>query len=105
MDDRACMVKVLERMAHFYYEESCGQCTPCREGTGWMYRVIHRIENGQGRQADLDLLDDVAAKIQGRTICALGDAAAMPVAGMLRHFRDEFQYHIDHGKCLVESGG
>jgi NADH-quinone oxidoreductase subunit F len=104
MDDRACMVKVLERMAYFYHEESCGQCTPCREGTGWMYRVIHRIENGQGRQADLDLLDDVAAKIQGRTICALGDAAAMPVAGMLRHFRDEFQYHIDHGKCLVESG-
>ncbi len=104
MDDRACMVKVLERMAYFYHEESCGQCTPCREGTGWMYRVIHRIENGQGRQADLDLLDDVAAKIQGRTICALGDAAAMPVAGMLRHYRDEFQYHIDHGKCLVESG-
>ena len=104
MDDRACMVKVLERMAYFYHEESCGQCTPCREGTGWMYRVIHRIENGQGRQEDLDLLDDVAAKIQGRTICALGDAAAMPVAGMLRHFRDEFQYHIDHGKCLVESG-
>jgi NADH-quinone oxidoreductase subunit F len=66
--------------------------------------VIHRIEHGQGRQEDLDLLDDVAAKIQGRTICALGDAAAMPVAGMLRHFRDEFQYHIDHGKCLVESG-
>jgi NADH-quinone oxidoreductase subunit F len=104
MDDSNCMVKVLERMAYFYYEESCGQCTPCREGTGWMYRVIHRIETGQGRQQDLDLLDDVAAKIQGRTICALGDAAAMPVAGMLRHFRDEFQYHIDHGKCLVGPG-
>ena len=104
MDDSNCMVKVLERMAYFYYEESCGQCTPCREGTGWMYRVIHRIETGQGRQHDLELLDDVAAKIQGRTICALGDAAAMPVAGMLKHFRDEFQYHIDHGKCLVGPG-
>jgi NADH-quinone oxidoreductase subunit F len=104
MDDSNCMVKVLERMAYFYYEESCGQCTPCREGTGWMYRVIRRIETGDGRQEDLDLLDDVAAKIQGRTICALGDAAAMPVAGMLRHFRDEFQYHIDHGKCLVGPG-
>ena len=101
MDDSNCMVKVLERMAYFYYEESCGQCTPCREGTGWMYRVIHRIETGQGRQQDLDLLDDVAKKIMGRTICALGDAAAMPVAGMLKHFRDEFEYHIAHGKCPV----
>ncbi len=101
MDDTNCMVKVLERMSYFYYEESCGQCTPCREGTGWMYRVVHRIEQGEGRQEDLELLDDVAAKIQGRTICALGDAAAMPVAGMLKHFRDEFQYHIDHKKCMV----
>ena len=101
LDDSNCMVKVLERMSYFYYEESCGQCTPCREGTGWMYRVIHRIETGKGRQEDLDLLDDVAAKIQGRTICALGDAAAMPVAGMLRHFRDEFQFHIDHKRCMV----
>jgi NADH-quinone oxidoreductase subunit F len=101
MDDTNCMVRVLERMSYFYYEESCGQCTPCREGTGWLYRVVHRIETGQGRQEDLDLLDDVAAKIAGRTICALGDAAAMPVQGMLKHFRDEFQYHIDHKKCLV----
>jgi len=101
MDDTNCMVKILERMSYFYYEESCGQCTPCREGTGWMYRVVRRIERGEGRQEDLALLDDVAAKIQGRTICALGDAAAMPVAGMLKHFRDEFQYHIDHKKCMV----
>ncbi|OOZ40675.1 NADH-quinone oxidoreductase subunit NuoF [Solemya elarraichensis gill symbiont] len=101
MDDTNCMVKVLDRISYFYYEESCGQCTPCREGTGWMHRVIHRIENGQGRQEDLDLLDDVAAKIAGRTICALGDAAAMPVAGFLKHYRDEFQFHIDHGKCMV----
>ena len=101
MDDTNCMVKVLDRISYFYYEESCGQCTPCREGTGWMHRVVHRIETGKGRQEDLDLLDDVAKKIMGRTICALGDAAAMPVAGFIRHFRDEFQYHIDNKKCMV----
>jgi NADH-quinone oxidoreductase subunit F len=101
MDDSNCMVKVLERMSYFYHEESCGQCTPCREGTGWLYRVVSRIEHGKGQNSDLDLLDDVADKIAGKTICALGDAAAMPVAGMLKHFRDEFQYHIDHKKCMV----
>jgi len=101
MDDSNCMVKVLDRISYFYYEESCGQCTPCREGTGWMHRVIHRIETGKGRPEDLALLDDVASKIAGRTICALGDAAALPVMGFLRHFRDEFTYHIDHGRCLV----
>jgi NADH-quinone oxidoreductase subunit F len=101
LDDAQCMVRVLERMARFYYEESCGQCTPCREGTGWMYRVIKRIEHGQGGPEDLVLLDDVAARVCGRTICALGDAAAMPVQGMLKHFRDEFQYHIDHKRCMA----
>ncbi len=101
IDDSMCMVKALSRLSHFYYEESCGQCTPCREGTGWLSRVVHRIEHGHGRQDDLDKLDDVAAKIMGRTICALGDAAAMPVASFIKHFRDEFQYHIDHGKCMV----
>jgi NADH-quinone oxidoreductase subunit F len=101
MDDTNCMVKVLDRISYFYYEESCGQCTPCREGTGWMHRVVNRIETGKGRNEDLDLLDDVASKIMGRTICALGDAAAMPVAGFIKHFRDEFQYHIDHKKCMV----
>jgi len=101
MDDTNCMVKVLDRISYFYYEESCGQCTPCREGTGWMHRVVNRIEHGKGRQEDLDLLDDVAKKIMGRTICALGDAAAMPVAGFIKHFRDEFQYHIDNKKCIV----
>jgi len=105
LDDSNCMVKVLERMSYFYFEESCGQCTPCREGTGWLYRVVKRIEEGKGRQEDLDLLDDVADKISGKTICALGDAAAAPVAGMLRHFRDEFQYHIDHKRCLVAANG
>ena len=101
MDDTNCMVKVLDRISYFYYEESCVQCTPCREGTGWMHRVVHRIETGNGRQEDLDLLADVAKKIMGRTICALGDAAAMPVAGFIKHFRDEFQYHIDNKKCMV----
>ncbi len=101
IDETACMVKSLARLSHFYFEESCGQCTPCREGTGWLSRVVHRIEHGQGRQEDLDMLDDVANKIMGRTICALGDAAAMPVSSFIKHFRDEFQYHIDHGKCMV----
>lgn len=101
MDETTCMVRALARLSHFYYEESCGQCTPCREGTGWLARVVHRIEHGHGRQEDLDMLDDVANKIMGRTICALGDAAAMPVASFIKHFRDEFQYHIDHGKCMV----
>ena len=91
MDETTCMVKALARMSYFYYEESCGQCTPCREGTGWLSRVVNRIENGQGRQEDLDLLLDVADKIQGRTICALGDAAAMPVTSFVTKFRDEFQ--------------
>jgi NADH-quinone oxidoreductase subunit F len=101
MDDTTCMVRALERLSYFYYEESCGQCTPCREGTGWLYRVVHRIETGKGVMEDLDLLNNVADNIQGRTICALGDAAAMPVRAMIQHFRDEFIYHIEHKKCLV----
>jgi NADH-quinone oxidoreductase subunit F len=101
MDETRCMVKSLLRLAYFYFEESCGQCTPCREGTGWLYRVINRIEYGQGRNEDLDLLNSVADNIQGRTICALGDAAAMPVRAFIKHYRDEFQYHIDHKRCLV----
>ncbi len=101
MDDTVCMVRALERLSYFYYEESCGQCTPCREGTGWLYRVIHRIEHGQGRPEDLDLLESVAGNIMGRTICALGDASAMPVQGMLKHYRHEFEYHIQHKKCMV----
>lgn len=101
MDETTCMVKVLARLSHFYFEESCGQCTPCREGTGWLARVVHRIEHGQGTQEDLDKLHDVAGRIEGNTICALGDAAAMPVKSFITHFRDEFQYHIDNKKCLV----
>ena len=101
MDETRCMVKSLLRLSYFYFEESCGQCTPCREGTGWMYRVVHRIEHGQGRMEDLDLLNSVADNIQGRTICALGDAAAMPVRAFIKHFRDEFAYHVEHKTCLV----
>jgi len=101
MDETTCMVKALARLSHFYYEESCGQCTPCREGTGWLARILHRIEHGQGRMDDLDLLDRVAGNIEGHTICALGDAAAMPVASFLRHFREEFVYHIEHKRCMV----
>ncbi|MEG1833298.1 MAG: NADH-quinone oxidoreductase subunit NuoF [Burkholderiaceae bacterium] len=101
MDETRCMVRSLERLAYFYYEESCGQCTPCREGTGWLWRVIHRIEHGQGRPEDLDLLNSIADNIQGRTICALGDAAAMPVRSFVKHFHDEFAYHVEHKRCLV----
>ncbi len=98
MDETTSMVSMLRRIARFYYAESCGQCTPCREGTGWMYRVLCRIEKGQARQEELDLLVDMANNIEGRTICALGDAAAWPVQSFIKHFRDEFQYHIDHGQ-------
>ena len=101
MDETTCMVRALERLSYFYFEESCGQCTPCREGTGWMYRVIHRIENGLGRPEDLDLLNSVASRIGGHTICALGDAAAMPVQSFLKHFGDEFTYHVEHKRCMV----
>ena len=101
MDETVCMVKALERLSYFYHEESCGQCTPCREGTGWLYRIVHRIEHGQGRPEDLDLLLNLCENIAGRTICALGDAAAWPVQGMLKHYRSEFEYHIEHKRCLT----
>ena len=102
MNEDIWMVKALERLAYFYHEESCGQCTPCREGTGWLYRVIHRIEHGQGRPDDLDLLTSVGNNMAGRTICALADAAVFPVRSFTKHFRHEFEYHIEHKKCLVE---
>ena len=103
LDDTRCMVKSLQRLSAFYMHESCGQCTPCREGTGWLSRMVDRIETGQGRPSDMDLLDNVAENIMGRTICALGDAAAMPVRGMLKHFRPEFEHHITHKTCMVSS--
>ncbi|MEO6984926.1 MAG: NADH-quinone oxidoreductase subunit NuoF [Paralcaligenes sp.] len=101
MDDTRCMVKSLLRLSYFYFEESCGQCTPCREGTGWLYRMVNRIEHGQGRPEDMDVLDSVAFNIMGRTICAFGDAAAMPVRSFIKHFRDEFAHHIEHKCCVV----
>ena len=91
MDDSRCMVESLKRLSYFYMHESCGQCTPCREGTGWLWRLVDRIHRGDGRPADLDVLDSVASDIMGRTICALGDAAAMPVRAMVKHFRPEFE--------------
>ena len=102
MDDTTCMVETLTRLAHFYYDESCGQCTPCREGTGWLYRVLKRIMDGNGKADDIDLLLGVQEKIIGNTICALGDAAAMPVESFLRNFREEFEYYIEHGKSMVK---
>jgi NADH-quinone oxidoreductase subunit F len=101
MDDSTCMVKALQRISRFYYAESCGQCTPCREGTGWLWRVVSRIEAGQGTPGDLELLEKTAGRIEGRTICAFGDAAAWPVQSFLKHFRDEFAYHIEHKRCMV----
>lgn len=102
MNEDVCMVRALERLAYFYHEESCGQCTPCREGTGWLYRIVHRIENGEGRADDLDLLTSVGNNMAGRTICALADAAVFPVRSFTKHFRNEFEYHIEHKKCMVE---
>lgn len=102
MDETTCMVRVLERVSRFYFAESCGQCTPCREGTGWMNRVLKRILAGQGRSEDIDLLDGVSRRIEGHTICAFGDAAAWPVQSFIKHFRHEFEYMIAHrGRSLV----
>ena len=104
MDETTCMVKVLRRISRFYYAESCGQCTPCREGTGWLYRMLTRIVEGQGKRGDLDMLLNVANKIEGHTICALGDAAAWPVQSFLKRFMHEFEYMIDNdGRSIVDS--
>ena len=102
MDQTTCMVGMLRRISRFYFAESCGQCTPCREGTGWLYRMLTRITDGQGRMEDLDKLVDVANKIEGRTICALGDAAAWPVQSFMKHYRHEFEYMIENnGRSIV----
>jgi len=102
LDESVCIVELAARTAHFYYEESCGQCSPCREGTGWMSRVIHRIAKGEGQPGDLENLDRVASNIMGRTICALGDAAAMPIKGFLKQYRHEFEYMIEHKRSMVK---
>jgi NADH-quinone oxidoreductase subunit F len=93
-DDTACVVRNTWNFSRFYHHESCGQCTPCREGTGWLEKVLHRIENGHGREEDIELLLSIQSKIEGNTICPLGDAASWPVAAAIRHFREEFEYHI-----------
>ncbi|WBF65324.1 MAG: NADH-quinone oxidoreductase subunit NuoF [Candidatus Kinetoplastibacterium crithidii] len=102
IDETRCIVNTLLRLSYFYYEESCGQCTPCREGTGWIYRILSRIEKGDANVEDLELLNSISHNIMGNTICALGDAAAMPVISFLKHFKHEFLYHITHKSCLVQ---
>lgn len=101
MDESTCMVNALLRLSEFYDEESCGQCTPCREGTGWLARLLHKIEHGHGTSEDLVQLKRVADNIEGRTICAFGEAAAWPVQSFLKHFFDEFKYHVEHKRCMV----
>ncbi len=101
MDDTTCMVDALYRISEFYMEESCGQCTPCREGTGWLVRLLHRIKHGHGEIGDIDQLVNVANNIEGRTICALGEAAAWPVQSFVKHFRHEFEYFIKHKRSIV----
>ena len=104
MDDSTDMVKVLQRISRFYYSESCGQCTPCREGTGWLYRMLTRMVEGNGKPEDIQRLEDISHNIEGRTICALGDAAAMPVWSFIKHFREEFEYYVKHGRSMVAQG-
>jgi NADH-quinone oxidoreductase subunit F len=104
LDETTCIVKLLARIADFYHEESCGQCTPCREGTGWLARLAHAIESGEGTMNDLETLRRAAKNIEGRTICAFGEAAAWPVGGCLKYFYDEFVYHIEHRQCMPGTG-
>jgi len=103
MDETTCMVKACTRISRFYHMESCGQCTPCREGTGWMHRVLQRIVDGNGKLEDLELLRSAAGQIEGHTICAFGEAAAWPVQGFLRHFWHEFEYYVEHGHSMVDA--
>ncbi|MDH4021142.1 MAG: SLBB domain-containing protein, partial [Xanthomonadales bacterium] len=102
MDETTCMVKACTRISRFYHMESCGQCTPCREGTGWMHRVLQRIVDGNGKLEDLELLRSAAGQIEGHTICAFGEAAAWPVQGFLRQFWHEFEYYVEHGHSMVD---
>ena len=103
MDETTDMVLTLRRIARFYCSESCGQCTPCREGTGWLYRMLNRIIDGQGLPEDITRLEEVSHKIEGRTICALGDAAAMPVWSFIKHYRHEFEYYVEHKRSIIEN--
>jgi NADH-quinone oxidoreductase subunit F len=101
IDDSRCMVELLNVILHFYHHESCGQCTPCREGTGWLEKIITSIMSGRGRPQDIDLLDTVAQNMKGRTICALSDAAALPTISFVQKFRDEFEYYVREGRSKV----
>jgi len=114
MDDTTCVVRNTWNFSRFYHHESCGQCSPCREGTGWLEKVLHRIEHGHGRIEDIDLLVEIGKKMEGKTICAFADAASWPVGSAVRHFREEFEYHIKHpehgehshhGCCILEKMG
>jgi NADH-quinone oxidoreductase subunit F len=105
MDETTCMVKACQRISRFYHKESCGQCTPCREGTGWMHRVLTRILEGKGRSEDVELLKAAAGQIEGHTICAFGEAAAWPVQGFLKEFGHEFEYFVEHGRSMVDGNG
>jgi NADH-quinone oxidoreductase subunit F len=99
MDDTTCMVWAAENLLHFYRHESCGKCTPCREGTDWMLKILHRIERGEGSMRDIDLLNDVANNINGKTLCPFGDAAVAPVLSTIQHFRAEYEAHVREGRC------
>jgi NADH-quinone oxidoreductase subunit F len=101
LDDTTCMVWLAENLLHFYRHESCGKCTPCREGTDWLFKILQRIERGEGQMQDLDLLSSISANIAGKTLCAFGDAAATPVITTLKHFRHEFEAHIREGRCTL----
>jgi NADH-quinone oxidoreductase subunit F len=104
MDETTCIVKVAYRISRFFEHESCGKCVPCREGTRWIRQIMQRIEAGKGREEDIELLRDICANIGGRTVCPLGDAAVVPITSSIEKFRDEYEYHIRHGKCAVELG-
>lgn len=104
MDDTTDMVKLLQRISRFYFSESCGQCTPCREGTGWLYRMLTRIVEGKGTAEDITRLEEISHNIEGRSICALGEAAAMPVWSFVKNFREEFEYYVEHGRSMVAQG-
>ena len=103
MSEETCIVEAYTRLAKFYAHESCGQCTPCREGTAWLYKILKRIEDGEGKKDDIDLILDICNKIMGRTICPLGDAAVMCIKPAIERFREEFEFHIEHKKCMVEN--
>ncbi|MCK4404381.1 MAG: NADH-quinone oxidoreductase subunit NuoF [candidate division Zixibacteria bacterium] len=104
MDESTCMVKVAYRISKFFEHESCGKCVPCREGTRWIRQIMQRIENGKGREEDIDLLRDICANIAGKTVCPLADGAVVPITSTIEKFRDEYEYHIKHKKCMVDLG-